>query len=155
MSIISTDLGNTRESARRLRVSPTGGITQTNVQKALEQLDTGKTSKIGTARAPAANATIAILTTDIEVEIDTTATAVSATLPSASAWSTANPNGLELTLIDINGHAATHNITPTLNGADTFYYGGVTPVIMANFGLLKLRPTGTPTINGWYVRGVN
>lgn len=36
---VNTDLGNTRESARRLRVEPTGGISATNTQKALEGLD--------------------------------------------------------------------------------------------------------------------
>jgi hypothetical protein len=158
MTTIRTDLGDTRESARRLRVEPTGGITQTNVQKSLEQLDAGKTTKVGTARAPAGGTPIAILTTDTEVEIDTTAAAVSVTLPSAAAWSLANPNGLDLTIIDINGHASTHNITPTLNGSDTFAYGGVTPVITTDFGILKLRPacaTGTTTIIGWYIKGVN
>lgn len=105
-------------------------------------------------RQPAAAATIAILSSDIEVGIDTTSSAVSATLPAAAAWLSANPNGLELTLVDIKGNAAAHNITPTLNGADTFSYGGVTPAITANFGLLKLRPVGSPA-TGWYVRGLN
>lgn len=154
MSEIHTDLGITRESARRIRVEMTGNIVHSNIQTELQALDTGKSNVVGTARAPAAAATIPILTTDIEVEIDTTAAAVSATLPSAAAWAAANPNGLELTLIDINGHANAHNITPVLNGADTFSYGGVTPKITADFGLLKLRPTGSP-VSGWYVRGLN
>lgn len=158
MSTIHTDLGDTRESARRVRVEMTGGIVHSSVQTELQALDTGKSNIVGTARAPASAATVAILTSDIEVEIDTTSTAVSAALPSASAWAAANPNGLELTLIDINGHASTHNITPTLNGADTFAYGSVTPTITADFGILKLRPmcaTGTTTVIGWYVRGLN
>lgn len=154
MSEIHTDLGITRESARRIRVEMTGNIVHSNIQTELQALDTGKANTVGIARAPAAAATIPILTTDIEVEIDTTATAVSATLPSAIAWSAANPNGLELTLIDINGHASTHNITPTLSGSDTFAYGGITPTITSDFGLLKLRPTGSP-VSGWYVRGLN
>lgn len=44
MTQIQTNLGNTRESARELRVEPTtasgGNISQTNVQKALEQIST-------------------------------------------------------------------------------------------------------------------
>lgn len=42
MTILNTDLGATRESARRLRVEPTGGISATNTQKALEGLDSIK-----------------------------------------------------------------------------------------------------------------
>jgi phage-related tail fiber protein len=109
---------------------------------------------IGTIRMPAAAATIAIFATDTEVGIDTTSTAVTATLPSATAWASVNQNGLELALVDIRGNAAAHNITPQLNGADTFFYGGVTPKINVNFGLLKLRPAGSP-VSGWYVRGVD
>jgi hypothetical protein len=156
MTIVRTQLA-TVESARRERVEPTGGITATNVQTALQGLDTAIGSKLGpvaTERQPASAATIAILTTDVEVGIDTRTTAVTANLPSAAAWATANPNGLELTLIDIFGNAAANNITPALNGADTFFYGGVTPIITSNFGLLKLRPAGSP-VTGWYVRGIN
>jgi hypothetical protein len=158
MTQVKTDYGDTKESARRERVEQTtsigGHITATNVQTALQALDTGKQGNVGTIRLPVAAASIAITATDTEVGIDTTATAVTANLPSASAWATQNPNGLELTLVDINGHAAAHNITPALNGADVFYYGGVTPKIQVNFGLLKLRPGGSP-VNGWYVRGIN
>jgi len=157
MTQVRTDYGQTVESARRERVEQTtsigGHITATNVQTALQQLD-GKIAQIGTIRLPVAAGTIAINATDIEVGIDTTSTAVTVSLPSAAAWAAQNPNGLELTLVDINGHAAAHNITPSLNGADVFYYGGVTPKIQVNFGLLKLRPGGSP-VNGWYVRGIN
>lgn len=156
MTIVRTQL-STVESARRERVEPTGNITATNVQTALQGLDTaisGKVAQVGTERQPASAATVAILTTDIEVGLDTRTTAVSATLPSALAWTAANPNGLDLTLIDLFGNASANAITPTLNGADTFFYGSVTPTITSNFGLLKLRPAGSP-VTGWYVRGLN
>jgi hypothetical protein len=158
MTQVSTDYGVTRESARRERVEQTtsigGHITATNVQTALQALDTGKVTQVGTIRLPVAAATIAINATDTEVGIDATSTAVTANLPGAAAWAAANPNGLELTLVDIKGQAGTHNITPALNGADVFYYGTVTPKIVVNFGVLKLRPGGSP-VNGWYVRGLN
>lgn len=42
MVSVRTDLGNLRESARRSRVELSGAITATDVQKGLENLDTGK-----------------------------------------------------------------------------------------------------------------
>jgi hypothetical protein len=150
MSTVRTTLG---ESARQDRFEPSARIAATNVQQAIEVVD-AKITVAGTIRQPAAASTIAILASDIEVGIDTTSSAVSATLPSAAAWVAANPgNGLELVLTDIKGHAAANNITPSLNGSDAFAYGGVTPVISANFGSLRLRPMTAPA--GWYVRGVN
>jgi hypothetical protein len=146
----------TRESARRERFEPAGNVTSTNVQTAIQQVDTeasGKVAQVGTIRKPPSAATVAVLTSDIEVGLDTRTTAVSATLPSAIAWSGANPNGLELVLNDYFGNAATNNITPSLFAGDTFAYGSVTPVISANFGLLRLRPD--PSLPGWVVRGVN
>jgi hypothetical protein len=146
----------TRESARRERFEPTGNVTATNVQTAIQQVDAeaaGKVEQVGTIRKPASAANVAILTSDIEVGIDTRSTAVSATLPSAAAWSAQNPNGLELVLNDYFGNAATNNITPSLFAGDTFAYGSVTPTVNANFGLLRLRPD--PSLPGWVVRGIN
>lgn len=152
---VSTNL-TTKESARRQRFEPTGNVTATSVQTAIQQVDTeaaGKVAKVGVVRKPASAATIAILTSDIEVGLDTRTTAVSATLPSAVSWSTANPNGLELVLNDYFGNAAANNITPSVFAGDAFVYGGLTPVINANFGLLRLRPD--PSLPGWIVRGIN
>lgn len=152
---VSTNL-TTKESARRERFEPSGNVTATSVQTAIQQVDTeaaGKVAKVGVVRKPASAATIAILTSDIEVGIDTRTTAVSATLPSAVSWSTANPNGLELVLNDYFGNAAANNITPSVFAGDAFVYGGLTPVINANFGLLRLRPD--PSLPGWIVRGIN
>lgn len=158
--------------AARVRVQRVGAIVSTTVQGALQTLDVAltaltavvatKVAQVGTITYPAAAATITLTTSNIEVGIDATSTAVTVNLPSAAAWAAANPNGLELTIADIKGQAGTHAITPALNGADAFYYGGVTPVINDAFGLLKLRPAGSPTgsssgtpITGWYVRGIN
>jgi hypothetical protein len=146
----------TRESARHERFEPTGNVTATNVQTAIQQVDVeaaGKVTQVGTIRKPASAATIAILATDIEVGLDTRTTAASAALPSAAVWSAANPNGLELVLNDYFGNALTNNITPSLFAGDAFAYGAVTPVVNANFGLLRLRPD--PSLPGWVIRGVN
>lgn len=159
MAVVFTNL-TTRESARKERFEPTtsvgGTISATDVQHAIQQVDAeaaSKVAQVGTIRKPASAPTVVILTSDIEVGLDTRSTAVSATLPSAGAWAAANPNGLELTLGDYYGNALTNNITPTLFAGDAFQYGGVTPKIVSNFGLLKLRPD--PALPGWVIRGIN
>jgi hypothetical protein len=108
---------------------------------------------VPTIRMAASNATIAITNADVEVGIDTRTTAVTATLPSAAAWAVQNQNGVALTLVDIFGNAFANNITPSLNGADIFYTVGV-PKILADYGVLAIRPAGSP-VNGWYVKGID
>ncbi len=131
--------------------TPSSGLAIVEIDRPFAQGTAG--AVIGTARLPASAATVNILTSDIEVGINTTTVAVSCPLPSVAAWSAAQTNGLDLTIFDDSGNAATNNITPSLNGSDTFVQG-VTPVITTNYGLIKLRPVlGTP--NQWYVRGVN
>ena len=151
MVLVRTNL-TTRESARLERFEPTGNVTATNVQTAIQQVDAeaaGKVTQVGTVRKPASAATIAILSTDIEVGIDTRSTAVGANLPSIASWAAANPNGLELTLYDYYGNALANNVTPAANGGDTINWGGITPKIVSNFGLLKFRPD--TSVNAWMV----
>ena len=107
---------------------------------------------VGTARLPAAAASVAILSTDIEVGINTGSAATVCPLPSVAAWAAANPNGLELTIFDLTGSAATNNVTFTLNGTDVFTQG-VSPAILNSYGEVKLRPILTGGINQWFVRG--
>jgi hypothetical protein len=155
MVLVRTNL-TTRESARLERFEPTGNVTATSVQTAIQQVDAeaaSKVTQVGVVRKPASAATIAIANSDIEVGIDTRTTAVTADLPQASTWAAANPNGLELVIYDYYGNAAANAITPSLFAGDSFAYGGVTPVINANFGLLRLRPD--PALPGWIVRGIN
>jgi hypothetical protein len=143
-----------------VRVQRVGGITSTTVQGALQALDTGKQpagsylAGVGTARLPAAAASVPILTTDIEVGFDSATAATAVPLPSVAAWAAANPNGLELAGFDLTGHAATHNITPSLNGTDVFTQG-VVPAIKSNFGSFRLRPIIIPGgPDQWFVRSV-
>lgn len=109
------------------------------------------TGGVPTARLTTGTSVI-IATTDIEVGVDPTSGAVTCTLPTVAAWSTAQQNGLELTIFDYTGHASTHNISFTLGGSDHFVQSS-TPVITSDFGLIRLRPL--PTINKWYVRALN
>lgn len=104
-------------------------------------------------RSPAQASSVNILSTDIEVGIDTSGGAVTVNLPIAAAWATANPFGNELVIQDITGNAATNNITPSLNGGDTFR-GGSAPVISTAYGIMKLRPANNP-VTGWKITGLN
>lgn len=148
MVVVRTELRDTREAAKRLRFEPNNRISATNVQDAITGL-----VNVGTARLPAAAASVNILNSDVEVGIDTAASAVSVQLPSVAAWASLNTTGLELTIFDLTGHATAHNITPVLFGSDSFVQG-TTPIITGNFGLMKLRPV-IGAANQWYVRGLN
>jgi hypothetical protein len=111
----------------------------------------GKSLSVATIREPTFAASVTVLSTDVELGLSTVTSAVVAALPSASAWAAAHPTGLELTISDRTGQAASHNITFTLYGTDTFR-GAVSPKVNIGLGLLKLRPAGSP-ITGWYIRG--
>lgn len=111
---------------------------------------------VGTARLPAAAASVSILSSDVEVGINTSSAPTTCPLPSVAAWAAANPNGLELTIFDATGNANTNAVSFTLNGTDTFLQG-ISPTIAISFGEVKLRPiipSGGPP-NSWFVRGIN
>lgn len=129
---------------------PSSGFAVVEIDRPFVQ---GAAVTVANIRKPTSAATITILSSDIEVGIDTRTTAVTANLPSAVAWAAANPTGLDLTLVDYYGNAATNNITPSAHVGDSIDWGGVTPTINANFGNLRLRPD--TSLPGWYVRGLN
>lgn len=89
---------------------------------------------------PASAATINISSNWVEVGIDTRSTAVTVNLPSIATWAANNPFGLPLSILDYYGNASANNITPMPNGTDGFQWGGVTPLVESNFGILRLRP---------------
>lgn len=126
-------------------------LAHTYSKVSLSALSTVATS-IGTARLPAAAASVPIVIADIEVGIATNVAPTSCPLPSVAAWAAQQPNGLELCIFDYTGNAATNNVTPTLNGTDVFVQG-VTPVINHAYGLIKLRPILAAPAK-WYVRGI-
>lgn len=151
MVVARTDLGNTKEAARRERFEPSATNTATNVQEAIQNAAIAPTNP--SARLPGSAATVAILSTDTEVGINTATTAVSVNLPSIATWLAANPLGLDLMIFDDTGNAGTHNITAVPNGTDSFVQS-ITPVITGNYGKMSLRPVlGAP--NKWFIKGLN
>lgn len=129
MTQISTDLLITRESARRIRVEPVGAITQTNIQRALEQVSGLVAGITGTSVAFGASP-YTVQATDQILYVDTSGGAITILLqPSAARL------GVPLSIKDVTGDALTNNITVTPNGAEVidglttypinFAYGGV------------------------------
>ncbi len=129
MVTLRTSIG-TQESARRWRVEPKGSITQTNIQKALEQIAAEPTAVTVTSRAAA---TYTALPTDTYIRVNF-AGAVTITLGAASAR-----NGVPLTIVDASGAASTNNITINRAGSDTIA-GATSLQILADYGGWNLVP---------------
>ncbi len=144
MTLVKTDLRNTRESARELRVEPTaaigGVITATNVQQALEQISTFTVPPNVTITTTPS--TISPSVRDVFFNIATSAVI---TLPDAAAWKAANLTGEPLLLKDISGAASTNNITINRAGSNTI--DGLTSILISmDYGAYSLRVTPS---NNW------
>lgn len=133
MPLIATQLNNTRESARLLRTEVANGVTQTNVQKALEQLAAQPPVIIPTPVA-AGQSPYTPLATDTTLYVDSSAGPVQILLRLA-----AERGGVPITVKDVGGAAYTKNITITPNGAETIE---TNPnfVIQTDFGGVNLNP---------------
>lgn len=133
---VSTSL-TTRESARRHRFEPTGAVTQTNVQKAIEQVATTPQAITGTPVAFAQSPYPVKATADLVLYVDTSGGAVEIDLPASAARL-----GLPLTIKDVTGNAASNNITIKPNGAETIdgYTNGNPLLVSAAYGGFRLNP---------------
>jgi len=140
MTTVRTDLGNTKESARRERFEPTGSITATNVQKAIEQAVSQTTALVPTAIAFAASP-YTVLASDLALYVDTVGGAITINLPAQ-----ASRASVPLIIKDVTGHAAANNISLVGNGAETTD-SLATYLIAADFGGVALNPlTGGYTV---------
>jgi hypothetical protein len=132
MTVVRTDTRATRDNAERLRFQPTGGISETNVQKAIEQVSTRPPSLTPTSVTNALSP-FAPTNDDVLLEVDSSAGAVTINLQDASIRT------LPLVIKDIAGAASTHNITINPNGANTID-GAADYVINADYGAVNLFP---------------
>ena len=133
MTTLRTDLGNTKESARRERFEPIGSITATSVQKAIEQAASQGGAIIPTAVAFAASP-YTVLATDVAIYVDTVGGAITINLPAQ-----ATRAGVPLLVKDVTGHAAANNISLVGNGAETTDSLATCP-ISADFGGVTINP---------------
>lgn len=148
MTILKTDLVNTRESARRIRVESFGLLDATNVQKALEQFASALPSAT-TVREVTAAGVVTVTTSDLEVGINkTVGAATTVNLPAAGTWA-GRLTEFALVIKDLKGDAQTNNITLVPSGLETIE-GLATYPIAQDYGLARLRPRADLT--GWWVR---
>lgn len=133
MTMIQTDLGNTRENARRLRTEVANGVTQTNVQKALEQLASSPSAIASTAVNPA-NSPFTPLLSDTVLYVDSTGGPVIINLRPA-----VERLNVPITIKDVGGAAATNNITINPSGAELIETLAFIK-INADFGGFALNP---------------
>lgn len=133
MTIMHTDLGDTRERARELRFEPTGSITETNVQTALVQATSSVPTVPGTA-VDTSSSPYAVAQADTMLYVDSTAGPVQILLQTAAVRA-----NVPLSIKDVGGHGSTNNITITPSGADTID-GLPSLVINADFGGYRINP---------------
>jgi hypothetical protein len=140
MSLVRTNLRNTRERADQIRFYPAATVSATNVQKAIEEVES---DAIAAATSPPAitptsvnfaMSPYTILPTDYLILVDTSGGAVTLQAGAASAR-----GSREVTIKDSTGNAAANNISILRAGADTID-GLTTYPIASNFGAAMLSP---------------
>lgn len=136
MTMIATDLGNTRERARELRFEPTGSITETNVQKAIEQVASQPQGVVQTA-VTFGMSPYTVLDSDTFLAVDTSGGAVTINLQAA-----ADRNGVPISIKDVSGDGGTNAISLVPSGAETV--DELTPYpIGGAFAGVRLNPQTT------------
>lgn len=114
MTIVRTDLKNTRESAKEIRFVPVGIITATDVQTAIDQISGGGGGSTPINPTNVSATPYVVQPSDTLLYVDTTFSAITIQLPSE-----ANRAGLPIGIKDIIGNAAANNITIMPFGAET------------------------------------
>lgn len=140
MTTVSTDLRNTRESAKRLRFEPTGRFTATNVQDAITQAALISLQNNPTA-VTFAMSPYTPVASDTLLLVDTAGGPVTIAMRPA-----AERNGVDLEIKDDTGHAAANPVSVVRNGAETID-GLTTYPIDGNYGSAKFGPQ----LGGYFV----
>lgn len=148
MVTVSTNLGNIEEAARLLRFEPTGTISATNTQKAIEEVESDAAGSLQPLTTPTVvTATGNVAATSVIVQTNQ-AGAITLTLPLSADWATNNSKyGLPLTIFDISGAASINNVTINCSGGQTI--SGLTSLaINTDYGGFRLEPRSG---GGWVV----
>jgi hypothetical protein len=147
MSIVRTDLRNTRERAKEIRFYPAATVGATNVQDAIEEVE-GDVIIAGTSPPQItpkivtfAMSPYTVLPTDYLLLVDTTGGAVVLNMGLAS-----DRAGRRVTIKDDVGNSAVNNITINRAGGD-LVDGATSYVLDGNFAAATLDPkTGGYTV---------
>lgn len=154
MVTVRTNLMNTRESARQIRVEPTiaigGNITQTNVQKALEQIAAfANITPAATQIIVAGGSTIIAATTQLVIINKSVASVTPLQLPSVLL----RPDNLGLEIYDYSGLGGDITLTPF--GTETIM-GANSPWIIGSGGVPQtggsVRMMSSLEMVGWVLR---
>lgn len=113
MTLVSTNLANTRESARQVRYEPTGSISATNVQKAIEQA-ASQPPAVAATSVTFAMSPYTVLSTDNWLYVNTSGGAVTINMQAAVARA-----GVPLLIKDISGNGLANPISVVPSGAET------------------------------------
>lgn len=148
MSVVQTDLRNTRQRAKEIYYSPqTGGLTVYDVQGAIDAIQaeivTGSATPPAIVAKPVnfAASPYTVQPTDYLIEVDTAGGPVVINMMAA-----ADRNNLPITIKDVTGHASANNISVTPSGAETIDTLAPYP-IASDFGGYNFKPlTGGYTV---------
>lgn len=131
MSVVKTDLRDTRQRAKEIAYYPTSTLTGRNVQDAIDQVQAAVV--VNSAKPPAivptsisfASSPYTVLATDYLILVDTSGGAVTINMMAAAAR-----NNLPVEIKDSTGNAAANPISVVRNGAETI--DGLTTYPMAS-----------------------
>jgi len=143
MSVVRTNLGNTRERAGQLRFEPVATISATNVQDAIVEVEADIAALTAPLREVTAAGAVTVNATETGVAINkTVGEATTVNLPPS-----ASRNGLDVIVKDMKGDANTNNITAVPNGSEKIDVSRTQDIINVNLASRRYRP-----VSGGYLR---
>lgn len=148
MTIIRTNLGETRERARQIRFDQSTLIPRTDVQSAIEQVENEILAVLAPITIVVVSGSGTIAATAVLVQT-TQAAPITLTLPSSVTWLATSGRYVSLQIWDASGTVSVGN-TVTINAAGGQTIDGLASVTINNDygGYLFLPKTG----GGWIVR---
>lgn len=148
MVTVRTQVGTAWETARRVRFEPTGAITATDVQKAIEKAEADAAGSLQPLTTPTVVTATGNVAATTVIEQTNQVAPITRTLPLAATWAAINSKyGLPLSIFDISGTASTNNVTINCSGGETMS-GLTTLTINTNYGGFRFEPKSG---GGWVV----